>query len=94
MRWPDKPEDRDVLYFLAQSLRGRLVKELPAEKKGLTSASQDLAIRGKGLIADLASISMEMAQMVVSEAEGGPLPTWFVVELVRYLPRLAAKRDA
>jgi hypothetical protein len=41
----------------------------------------------------LAAISLEMAQMVVSEAEGGALPSWFVVELVRDLPRLAAKRD-
>lgn len=92
-RWPDKPEDRDILYFLAQSLRGRLIKELPPDKNKLTGASQDLAIRGKGLITELASISMEIAQMAVSESESGPLPTWFVVELVRDLPRLAAKRD-
>ncbi|AIE85504.1 ATPase associated with cellular activity [Fimbriimonas ginsengisoli Gsoil 348] len=93
MRWPDKPEDRDVLYFLAQSLRGRLVKELPPEKGRLTATTQDLAIRGKGLITDLAGISMELAQMVVSEGDGGALPGWFVVELIRDLPRLAAKRD-
>jgi len=93
MRWPDKPEDRDLLYFLAQSLRARLIKELPAEKNRLTAASQDLAIRGKGLVTELAAISMEIAQMVVSEAESGSLPSWFVVELIRDLPRLAAKRD-
>ena len=27
--WPDKPEERDILYFLAQSLRAQLLKELP-----------------------------------------------------------------
>jgi len=93
MRWPDKPEDRDLLYFLSQSLRARLVKELPSEKSKLGAASQDLAIRGKGLITELAAISLEMAQMVVSETEGGALPNWFLVELIRDLPRLAAKRD-
>jgi hypothetical protein len=93
MRWPDKPEDRDLLYFLAQSLRARLVKELPAEKNRLTAASQDLAIRGKGLVTELATISMEMAQVVVSEGEGGTLPGWFVVELIRDLPRLAERRN-
>lgn len=93
-RWPSAPEDRDVVYFLAQSLRARLVKELPADKARLTGATQDLAIRGKGAIVELASISLEIAQMVVSEAESGePLPSWFVVELIRDLPRLAAKRD-
>jgi hypothetical protein len=92
MRWPDKPEDRDLLYFLAQSLRARLVKELPPEKNRLTGASKDLSIRGKGLITELATISMEMAQLVVSDGEGGDLPSWFVVELIRDLPRLAERR--
>ena len=27
--WPDRPEERDVLYFLAQSFRAQLLKELP-----------------------------------------------------------------
>ena len=30
--WPREPEQRDVLYFLAQSLRAKLIKELPADK--------------------------------------------------------------
>lgn len=34
-RWPDKPEDRDVLYFLAQSFRAHLGRELPQHKKQL-----------------------------------------------------------
>jgi hypothetical protein len=92
-RWPDKPEDRDILYFLAQSLRARLVKELPAEKNRLTGATQELSIRAKALITELAGIALELAQMVVSEDEGGALPNWFVIELIRDLPRLAAKRD-
>ena len=28
-RWPSRPEDRDLLYYLAEAFRGRLLKELP-----------------------------------------------------------------
>lgn len=94
MPWPSDPADRDILYFLAQSLRGRLAKELPPERSRLTSATTDLTVRSKGLITELASISLELAQMVVAESEEGTsLPSWFVIELIRDLPRLAAKRD-
>lgn len=34
--WPSRPEERDVLYFLSQSFRARLVKELPAERAAVT----------------------------------------------------------
>ncbi|PJK08953.1 hypothetical protein CO608_07925 [Lysobacteraceae bacterium NML08-0793] len=27
--WPHEPQDRDVLYFLAQAFRARLLKTLP-----------------------------------------------------------------
>jgi hypothetical protein len=69
--WPDEPENRDVLYFLAQSLRARLIKELPPDKKQLSAESQRLAVSGKRVIKDLARISMEIAQMVVSPEEDG-----------------------
>ena len=56
--------------------------------------SRDLAHRSKALIRDLANISLEIAQMTVSSNnEEGGLPEWFVVEIVRDLPRLAAKKD-
>lgn len=95
--WPDAPEDRDVLYFLAQSLRAQLIKELPQDKKRLGGESQRLAQEGKRLIKDLARISMEIAQMVVTPEEdnnGNPgrrLPEWYTIDLIRDLPRLAAK---
>jgi MoxR-like ATPase len=96
--WPDEPENRDVLYFLAQSLRAQLIKELPKDKKRLSGGSQQLALNGKKLIKDLARISMEIAQMVVSPEEddaGGNsercIPEWFLIELIRDLPRLAVK---
>lgn len=92
--WPHRPEDRDVLYFLAQSFRARLVKDLPADRALANEQQKQLAHRGKAMLKDLAAISFEMAQMVVANLEGNPLPDWFVVEIVRDLPRLVEKRDA
>jgi MoxR-like ATPase len=93
-RWPDRAEDRDLLYFLAQSFRARLVKELPAEREAAGGAARELAHRAKALLRDLAGLSLEIAQMVVAgEGAGQPLPSWFLVEVVRDLPRLAARRD-
>jgi hypothetical protein len=95
-KWPQAPEDRDALYFLAQSFRAQLIKELPPEKDKLSPATQQLAIRAKSLMKDLANISLEIAQMSAAAPDGGeaaPLPDWFMVELVRDLPRLAEKKD-
>ncbi len=91
--WPGKPEDRDVLYFLSQSLRAQLIKELPAERDNISDAHKELAHRAKGLIKDLAALSFEMAQMLVSKQDGEALPGWFMVEVVRDLPRLVEKKD-
>src|SRR5215212_12035331 len=55
MGWPHKPEDRDVLYFLAQSFRAQLIKELPAEQNGLRDGYKELAHRAKALLKDLAA---------------------------------------
>jgi hypothetical protein len=101
LRWPSEPADRDVLFFLAQSLRARLAKELPRDKRGASPAATQLAHRAKALLVDLADISLEIAQVVVapegSDADGSDgtgLPTWFLTEVVRDLPRLVAGRDA
>jgi len=100
LRWPSEPADRDVLFFLAQSLRARLAKELPAEKRGASQSATQLAHRAKGLLVDLADISLEIAQVVVASegsaadgSDGAGLPTWFLTEVVRDLPRLVAGRD-
>lgn len=93
--WPSAPEDRDVLYFLSQSFRALLLKELPSERNTLAERHRELAHRAKAMLKDLAAISLEMAQMVVAkQSEGGDLPSWFLVEVVRDLPRLVEKRDA
>ena len=91
-KWPGKPEDRDALYFLAQSFKARLVKELPSTKNDLSSATHDLAFRAKSLMKDLANISLEIAQMTVASENSNALPDWFVVEIIRDLPRLAARK--
>ena len=87
-RWPDDPKDRDVLYFLAQSFRARLIHDLPKNKQKMDSEKQNLSYRAKSLIKDLSAISLEIAQMVVTENEGETLPEWFMIEIVRDLPRL------
>jgi MoxR-like ATPase len=92
--WPHQPEDRDVLYFLAQSFRAQLIKDLPAERASLTSNQQALAHRGKALIKELAAISLEIAQLVVAKEDDESLPPWLMVEIVRDLPRLVERRDA
>lgn len=88
-RWPSKPEDRDILYFVAQSFRARLIHELPADKQRMNKDAQFLTHRAKALIKELSQINYELAQMVVSADEGQVLPDWFMVEIVRDLPRLA-----
>lgn len=91
-RWPNQPEDRDVLYFLAQSFRARLVKELPVDKSKLGSRSAELAFVAKKLLRDLCAISLEIGQMAVAEEDGNALPGWFLAEVVRDLPRLVEKK--
>jgi MoxR-like ATPase len=95
MTWPRRPEERDILYFLAQSFRAQLIKELPAHAGAARAAHKDLVFRAKALLTDLAAISLEIAQMVVAKGEGDDgLPAWFMVEIVRDLPRLVEKKGA
>jgi len=94
-RWPYKPEDRDILYFLSQSFRAQLIKQLPNEKEVMNEKQKKLTHKAKALIKELASISLEMAQMVVSkQGEDEGLPGWFMVDIVRDLPRLVERKDA
>jgi hypothetical protein len=101
MHWPADPAERDVCYFLAQGLRARLAKELPPSRAQLSGDAVSLAHRAKALLTELAEISVEAAQMVVASTQDGVnedgsdarLPSWFMVEVVRDLPRLAAARD-
>jgi hypothetical protein len=92
--WPGRPQDRDLLYYLAEAFRARLVKELPASKDHGSAAAKRLAHRSKALLVELAEISLEIAQTVIADDEDGNtvLPSWFLVEAARDLPRLVAAR--
>jgi MoxR-like ATPase len=92
LAWPERAEDRDVLYFLSQSFRAQLLKELPAEKPNGAGAYRELAHRAKALLKELAAINLEVAQMVVATADEQSLPSWFLVEVVRDLPRLVERK--
>lgn len=92
-KWPSQPTQRDALYFLTQSFRAQLLKELPKENNAISSNAKQFAARAKALLAELSSISLEMAQMAVAAQDGETLPDWFMVEVVRDLPRLAQKRN-
>lgn len=94
MSWPDKPEQRDVLFFLAQSLRDRLQKELPEKRANLSGSTKKLSMRAKSLLVDLAGISLEIARVAVTPEDGHPLPAWFMVEAARDIPGLADKKWA
>ncbi|BBL76438.1 AAA family ATPase [Methylomagnum ishizawai] len=91
-QWPAAPCDRDVLYFLAQSFRGLLRKELPEDEASVRGEHKQLAVKAKDRLRELARISVEIAQSVLAEDdEGQRLPAWFLVEVARDLPRLAAR---
>lgn len=91
--WPEAPEERDILYFLVQSFRAQLVKELPVDGKRAAGEARALALSAKDRLVQLSRISLEMAQLVVAEDEDGTaLPDWFMIEIARDLPRLVARR--
>lgn len=91
-KWPGKPEERDVLYFLAQSFRSQLIKELPESRSKLSGESMALVFRAKELLIELAEISLEIAQMTITPEDGTDLPNWFVVEAAKDIPNLLRKR--
>ncbi|MDO5147520.1 MAG: hypothetical protein Q4D60_11025 [Eubacteriales bacterium] len=88
-RWPSRPEERDVLYFISQSFRARLLEELPKNKQNMSGDRLSDIYRYKAIIKELASVNLELAQMVVARDESGrELPAWFMTEVIRDLPRL------
>src|SRR4051794_18784933 len=83
--WPAKPEDRDLLYFLAETFRARLVHDLPADKDRAPASMRAFAHRAKALLVELAEISLECAQLVIATDEHGApvLPAWFMIDIGR-----------
>ncbi|MEU8135167.1 MoxR family ATPase [Streptodolium elevatio] len=93
-RWPAAPADRDLLYFLAETFRARMAKDLPADKRHASPAVRQFAFRAKALLVELAEISLEIAQLVIADDEHGNsrLPGWFLVDAAKDMPRLVAAR--
>jgi len=88
---PTDPKDRDVLYFVVQSIRAQLAKELPPERENVRPRHRFLANQAKKIVADLCSDSVEMATLLVTPEEGETarnLPAWFLLEIMRDVPRL------
>ena len=55
---------------------------------------KDLAHRAKALMRELASLGLEMAQMVVTRQDDDQLPNWFLLDVVRDLPRLVKDKES
>jgi hypothetical protein len=91
-RWPDRPEDRDILYFLAQAFHAKLLKELPLSKQDISGSMLSFVYRAKGMIKELSVINFEIAQMTVASDEEHSLPDWFMMEVIRDLPKLVNKK--
>lgn len=91
---PRAPEDRDVLYFIVQSIRAQIAKTLPPEREDVKPVHRQMVQQAKRVLVELCDINVEMATVMVVE-ETGPdarnLPSWFLVEVVRDLPRLAQR---
>ena len=83
-----------MLYSLAEAFRARLVRQLPADKRHASGAARRFAHRAKSLLVELSEISLAIAQLVIANPEEGEpgLPSWFMVEAARDLPRLVAVR--
>ncbi len=91
--WPSAPEDRDLTYFLTQSLRDLLVKELPERESQLGRESRELAQLAKAALKTLARIDGELAQLVLTENDAGNrVADWFVLEIAKELPRLMQQK--
>lgn len=95
LAWPTDASDRDLLHFHAMSLRARLIKELPADLRGASPNVRQFGLRAKDLLVQLADTSLEIAQLVVAPDDNGApaLPSLFLTEVVRDIPRLAERRS-
>jgi MoxR-like ATPase len=92
--WPAAPEDRDLTYFLTQSLRDILIKELPARESELGRETRELSQSSKAALKTLARIDGELAQLVLTENEAGDrVPDWYVLDIAKELPRLLQKKE-
>jgi len=91
---PRAAEDRDVLYFIVQSIRAQLAKTLPPAREDIKPQHRQMVIQSKRVLVELCEISVEMATVLIAEETGSDarnLPSWYLIEVVRDLPRLAQR---
>ncbi len=93
--WPRANDgDTGMLYMLVQLVRAQLLRRLPEDAAG-RAREAELVHHAKRLIKELAEINLEFAQVLIGEDDvgGRKLPDWFMLEIVRDLPRLAAQKE-
>lgn len=87
--WPSDPNNRDILLFLVKGARDYLIKELPKNDDNISSDKKKLVIDVKNALKELTNIDSEYAQHILTEDENGnSLPTWFLTEITKELPKL------
>lgn len=64
-----------------------------ATPRSMSAFRWRIAMNAKSLLIELANISLEIAQMVVSSDDGDTLPAWFVVEASRDIPALTRRKS-
>ena len=92
--WPRPQEgDTSFLYMLVQMVRAQLLRRLPQDA-AQRAQEGELVHNAKRLIKDLAEINLELAQVLIGDDETSNkrLPDWFMLEIVRDLPRLAGEK--
>jgi hypothetical protein len=93
--WP-RPQDGDtsLLYMMVQTVKAQFLRRLPADAAS-RAREAELVHHAKRLIKELAEINLELAQVLISDDDvsGRKLPDWFMLEIVRDLPRLAAQKE-
>ena len=88
--WPSDPKDRSVLYYLAQTFRDQLAKELPSETNKRDYKVNYLVHRSLNALKTLSELNMEIAQLVIASDDSTQrkLPPWFIIEVANVLPRI------
>lgn len=87
--WPNQPEDRDLLLYLAKAFRSDIIKTTD----GLTrnQVAPDYLHNVKRLLKQLLDVNAEIATLILTDIEDERnYPDWFITEIARDIPRLVA----
>ena len=82
------------LPFWVQTVKSQILRRLPPDAAN-RAREAELVHHAKRLIKELSEINLELAQVLIADDDvsGKKLPDWFMLEIVRDLPRLAAQKD-